>query len=268
MEELLEYVVRYRYLLLFVFVFAEQIGLPLPALPILLAGGALARTGQLHLGLALLIAVTASALSDVLWYEIGRRRGAKVLNLLCRISLEPDSCVRRTENLFARHGARSLLIAKFIPGYNTVAPPLAGIFGMRLGHFLLFDFLGALIWIGAFMALGFAFGDQLETVLENATWIGSHLGAVILAGLVLYTLWKYVQRQRFLRELRISRISPGELREKISGGEEVVVVDLRHKSEFEADPESIPGALHLPVEDVETRGEEIPSGREIVLFCT
>ena len=131
MEEALEFIVRYKYAVLFGFVFAEQMGLPVPALPVLLASGALARTGQLHLGIALGLAVAASILSDVLWYELGRRRGIKVLNLLCRISLEPDSCVRRTEVLFSRHGAKSLVVAKFFPGYNTAAPPLAGIFGRR-----------------------------------------------------------------------------------------------------------------------------------------
>lgn len=268
MEELLEHAVRYRYLLLFAFVFAEQAGLPLPALPILLGAGALARTGQLHMGLALALGVTASVLTDVLWYEIGRRRGAKVLNLLCRISLEPDSCVRRTEELFARHGARSLTVAKFVPGYSTAAPPLAGIFGMRLGRFLLFDSIGAALWILAFMGLGYLFGDRLERVLQNATWIGSHFGAVLLGALVLYVLVKFVQRQRFLRQLRIARISPRELRDKIDAGEDIVVVDLRHSVEFEGDPDSIPGALHLPVEEVAERGHEIPQDREIVLFCT
>ena len=106
MEEILDFIVRYKYLVLFALVFAEQIGLPVPALPFLLAAGALVRTGQLDLGASLAVGVFASVLSDVVWYWIGRRRGMTVLNLLCRISLEPDSCVRRTEDLFARHGAR------------------------------------------------------------------------------------------------------------------------------------------------------------------
>lgn len=267
-EDFLEHLVRYRYVVLFIFVFAEQVGLPLPALPILLGAGALARTGQLDLGLALGLGVVASILSDVLWYEIGRRRGVSVLNLLCRISLEPDSCVRRTEDLFARHGARSLVVAKFVPGYNTAAPPLAGIFGMRLRRFLVFDALGAALWISVFMGLGYVCGDQLERVLSQMTWIGGHLGGVLLGCFAAYILWKFVQRQRFLHELRIARISPEELRDKIDAGEDVVVVDLRHSVEFEADPKSIPGALHVPVEDVSDRGHEIPQDREVILFCT
>ncbi|MEM7349162.1 MAG: VTT domain-containing protein [Acidobacteriota bacterium] len=268
MEEVLDFIIRYKYLVLFGFVFAEQVGLPLPALPVLLAGGALARTGQLHLGLALLVATAASVLSDLLWYEIGRRRGIKVLNLLCRISLEPDSCVRRTEDLFARHGARSLLIAKFLPGFNTVAPPLAGIFGMRLSRFVVFDALGALLWIVTFGSLGYAFGQQLEELAEQLAAWGTGFGLLLVGALAAYILIKYVQRQRFLRQLRIARITPAELAQKLDAGEDIVVVDLRHSVEFEAEPVSIPGALHVPVEQAEQRTAEIPQGPEVVLFCT
>ncbi|MEM7582158.1 MAG: VTT domain-containing protein [Acidobacteriota bacterium] len=267
MEDVLDFILRYKYPVLFAFVLAEQIGLPVPALPFLLAAGALVRTGQLHLGMALGLAVLASVISDLLWYQLGRKRGIKVLNLLCRISLEPDSCVRRTEDLFARHGARSLLVAKFLPGFNTVAPPLAGIFGMRLSRFVLYDGLGALLWIGTFGGLGFAFGHQLEELSSRITELGSSVGAVLIALLVVYIVVKYIQRQRFLRELRIARITPAELQLRMSRGEDIVVVDLRHSVEFEAEPESIPGALHVPVEDVDTRTGEIPQGPEVVLFC-
>ena len=268
MEDVLDFIVRYKYLVLFAFVFAEQIGLPLPALPFLLAAGALVRTDQLHLGMALAVATAASVLSDVLWYQIGRHRGISVLNLLCRISLEPDSCVRRTEDLFARHGARSLLVAKFLPGFNTVAPPLAGIFGMRLSHFLLFDALGALLWIVAFGSLGYAFGHQLELLSEQLAAWGTGFGALLLAAFLAYLAIKYAQRQSFLRELRIARITPHELGQRLQAGEDIVVVDLRHSVEFQAEPESIPGALHVPVEEVDTRTADIPRGPEVVLFCT
>ena len=268
MEEVLDFIIRYQYLVLFGLVFAEQIGLPVPALPFLLAAGALARTGQLDPGTALGVGVAASVVSDVIWYEIGRRRGMKVLNLLCRISLEPDSCVRRTEDLFARHGARSLLVAKFFPGYNTAAPPLAGVFGMRYGRFLLFDALGAVLWLGAFGGLGWAFGHQLEELVVEVRALGVRVGAVLLALVAGYVLYKYVQRRRFLRELRIARITAGELAAKLAAGEDVVVVDLRHSVDFEADPETIPGAVHVPVEEVEQRADEIPHQHEIVLYCT
>ncbi len=268
MSGTIHFLVRYGYVVLFVWVLAEQVGLPIPAVPLLFAAGALGGSGRLNFGLAIGVALLASLLSDVTWYEIGRRRGSRVLQLLCRISLEPDSCVRRTEEVFARHGARSLLVAKFIPGLSTAAPPLAGIFHMRLSRFLLFDGLGALIWAGAFAGLGYLFSDQLERIAAYALRLGGSL-AVMLAGcLAGYIVWKYAQRLRFLRRLRIARITPQELRRKLDAGEDVVIVDLRHSLDFEADPSTIPGAVRLPPEEVERRHQEIPRDRDIVLYCT
>ncbi len=268
MDQTLEFLTRYGYAFLFVLVFFEQIGLPTPAIPFLLAGGALSRQGHMDLGVAFSLCLAASLLSDVLWYEIGRRKGGRVMNFLCRIALEPDSCVRRTEGFFAKYGARSLILAKFLPGFNTAAPPMAGIFGMRWSRFLLFDTIGAALWIGTFVALGYAFAGQLELVVSEAARLGGGLLAVVGAMLVAWLLFKYVQRQRFLRELRIARISPEELDRKLAAGEEIVVVDLRHSIDFELEPQSIPGAIHVPVEEVEQRHEMIPRDREIVLFCT
>ena len=124
MDQVAEFLTRHGYLVLFGTVFVEQIGLPLPAIPILLAAGALARTGHMDFMPVVALALLASLTSDCIWYEIGRRRGGRVLGLLCRISLEPDTCVRKTESVFARHGTRSLLIAKFVPGLSTAAPPM------------------------------------------------------------------------------------------------------------------------------------------------
>jgi membrane protein DedA with SNARE-associated domain len=253
---------------LFLFVFAEQVGLPLPALPILLAGGALARAGDLDPWGVVAVCVAASLASDLLWYEIGRRRGARVMGFLCRISLEPDSCVRNTERLFARHGSRSLLVAKFVPGLSTAAPPMAGIFGMRLGWFLLFDSLGALVWVLALGGLGYLFGHQLEALLSGLEATGTGLAVLAAALVVLWVTYKAVQRRRFLRELRIARITPEELAGRLAAGEDLVVVDLRHRADFALDPHLIPGAIHLPVEELEARRAEIPGEREVVLLCT
>lgn len=268
MNEPLQFLVRHGYTVLFAWVFAEQLGLPLPAVPLLLAAGALAGAGRLSLALVLGLPVVAAITSDVLWYELGRRRGVKVLQFLCRISLEPDSCVRRTESTFERHGARSLLIAKFIPGLSTAAPPLAGVFRMRLSRFLLFDTLGALLWAGVFAGLGYVFSDQLERVADRAITLGSWLLVLLLGGLGGYVAWKYVKRRRFLRELRIARISPEELKEKLDAGEDVVIVDLRHSLDFEAEPETIPGAYRLEAAELEEASEQIPRDREVVLYCT
>src|ERR1700680_4207256 len=151
MTELLEFVVRHGYMLVFAWVFVEQAGLPVPSAPLLLAAGALAGTHRMNLATAIAFAVLGAVASDSMWYELGRLKGVRVLQLLCRISLEPDSCVRRTQVRFGKSGPRVLLIAKFIPGLNAMAPPLAGIIRMGWRRFVLFDAIGALLWAGAFM---------------------------------------------------------------------------------------------------------------------
>jgi membrane protein DedA with SNARE-associated domain len=243
-------------------------GLPLPATPLLLAAGALAGAGQLSVALAIAVPVLASVLADGTWYQIGRLRGGRVLNTLCRISLEPDSCVRRTENAFVRQGARSLLIAKFVPGLNTMAPPLAGIIGMSWWRFLVYDALGALVYVGTFIVLGFMFSDQLEQVADRVSGFGASIMAIVVAGLLFYIGWKYIQRRRFIRSLRIARITPEELKQRLDAGEDIVVVDLRHSLELEGDPPTIPGAIRLSAEKLDESPDKIPRDREIVLFCT
>src|SRR6266850_3732218 len=264
----LDVLVRYGYLVVFGSVLAEQIGLPIPAIPFLLAAGGLAGNGRLSLALILALAGVASLTADMAWYWIGRIGGARVLGWLCRISLEPDSCVRRTERMFSRHGTRSLLVAKFIPGFSTIAPPLAGIVRMPLGTFVFFSALGGLFWAGAFIALGWVFSYQLEIVAEYAVRFGSWTLVMIGAALGGYIAWKYISRQRFLRKIRIARITPEQLKAKLDGGEEILIVDVRDRIDFEAEPTIIRGALHLTIEDIDERHQEIPRDREIVLYCT
>src|SRR5437762_889714 len=152
MSETLEILSQYGYLVLFALVLAEQIGLPIPAVPVLLGVGALIGVGRMSPALAFGAALAASLPPDIVWYELGRRRGGRVLGFLCRISLEPDSCVRRTENLFMQRGRKALVIAKFVPGLSTVAPPLAGMVGIARWQFIGLDIAGAIVWGGAWMA--------------------------------------------------------------------------------------------------------------------
>ena len=268
MDDVFRFLVRHGYTLLFVWVAVEQIGFPLPAIPLFLAGGALAGAGRLNFGVIIGTAVLASLLSDMAWYEIGRRKGMKVLNLLCRMSLEPDSCVRRTEDVFTRHGVRSLLVAKFLPGLSTAAPPLAGIFRMRRSRFVFFDGVGAAIWAGAFAGLGWLFSDRLERLAVQAARLGTWVLVILLTSLAAYVLWKYIHRQRFLRRLRIARITPEELKQKLDAREDVMIVDLRHSMDFEAEPHVIPGAMRMSAENLEGRHHEIPRNRDVILYCT
>jgi membrane protein DedA with SNARE-associated domain len=268
MNEAVAFLIRHGYAVLFLWVAVEQLGLPVPSEPVLLATGALAGAGQLWLPLAIVVGVAASLLADVVWYEIGRTRGSRVMRFLCRISLEPDSCVRQSQEKFARYGARALLVAKFVPGLNSVAQPLAGVLGMQRRRFLVFDVLGALLWIGAYMVLGHVFSGQLEQVAAYGAQVGTWAVGLLLGALVLYVGVKYVKRQRFIRQLRIARISAAELRQKLDAGEPLVIVDLRHSLEFEADPAMIPGAMHLTPDEIEGRAQGIPRDREVVLYCT
>ncbi len=265
LEQAADFLIRHGYALLFGWVLLEQLGLPIPAAPLLIAAGALARAGKMNLTFAVALAFIAVILADLFWYSLGRYRGGRILKLLCRISLEPDSCVRRTENLFVRHGVHSLLVAKFIPGLNTAAPSLAGIFRMPVGRFMIFDSLGGLLWVVTVMSLGLIFSDQLEQIALR--W-GGWLVAVLAGSLAAYVLWKFIQRRRFLRRLRIARITPKELMDKLTAQENISIVDLRQPMDIEAFPQMIPGALRIAMEEIEERHAEIPRDRDVVLYCS
>jgi len=267
-KEAVEFLIKHGYALLFGWVLVEQMGLPIPAIPLLIAAGALAGAGKMNLTFAVALAFIAVILADLFWYALGRYRGGRILKLLCRISLEPDSCVRRTENLFIRHGAHSLLVAKFVPGLNTAAPSLAGIFRMPVRRFMIFDSLGGFFWVATFAGLGFAFSDRLEQIAAHALRWGGWLVAVLAGSLAAYVLWKYIQRRRFLHRLRIARISPKELMDKLTAGENISIVDLRQPIDIEAFPQMIPGALRIAMEEIEDRHGEIPRDRDVVLYCS
>ena len=266
MTHTLDFVVRHGYALLFFWILAEQGALPLPSAPLLLACGALAKDGRLASHLIVLTGLAACLIADSVWFMIGRRRGAKALRFICRMALEPDSCVRQTETAYLRYGIRSLLVAKFVPGVNAVSAPLAAISGVSFGKFVLFDTLGVLIWICSYAGLGYIFSDQLDKVGDYSARMGSWLAVLALGLLAAWIGWKFVQRQRFLRKLAVARIAPEELRRKLEAGEELVVVDVR--SALESDVDSVPGALRIPLEDLETRHSDIPRDRDIILFCS
>lgn len=262
------FLMAHPYAVLFTVVFLEQIGLPFPAVPFLLTAGALAAAGRSSLSALIVVSLSAALLADLIWYETGRRRGARVLAWICRISLEPDACVRRTQDVFARRGDRLLLWVKFVPGLSTVAPPLAGVLRMRPSRFLVFDGGGAFFWAAAYLVFGFAFGNELERLLAPALGLGRTLAVILLGGIVVYVLWKWNARRLFLRELRMARITPEELHEKLTAGEDVTIVDLRHRLDFESSPETLPGALWMDAASLPLELAKIPKDREVVLFCT
>lgn len=268
MAEMLQFVVEHGYVLLFFWVLAEQAGLPIPASPLLLAVGALAGQHQLNFVLAVMLAATGSLAADTFWYFFGKRKGAVVLGWLCKISLEPDSCVRRTESTFTRLGYRTLLVCKFVPGLNTAAPALSATAGIGLPQFLLFDWLGAALWASAFAGLGLIFSKQLDRVADDVARFGSWSVVLVIALVAAYIATKFYQRRRFLKEVAGVRISPADLKAKLDAGDPVTIIDLRHPLDLLPDPRTLPGALRISPEELERRQTEITRDGEIVLFCT
>jgi membrane protein DedA with SNARE-associated domain/rhodanese-related sulfurtransferase len=254
--------------LVFVAVFVEQLGLPIPAFPWLLAAGALAATAKFNLFLGLAVTVLACLLADGIWFYLGRSRGNQVVALLCRISLEPDSCVRRTQNVFTKYGLRGVLVAKFIPGMSTVAPPLAGMSGISAPRFLSVDGLGSLLYGGSLLAIGYVFSHQIDQVGGAISRIGGSALALVLVIAVIYIAYRFWQRQRLLHELQVARITVGELRQKLDAGETPLIFDLRSAAALEQDPALIQGAVHLSLEDFEKRQDEFPRDRDIIVYCS
>jgi membrane protein DedA with SNARE-associated domain/rhodanese-related sulfurtransferase len=268
MTESSQFLINHGLPLVFGAVFLEQMGLPLPASPWLLAAGALSATGKFSLPHGVWVAVMACLVADMIWFYLGRYRGNRVISLLCRISLEPDSCVRRTQNVFTRYGLRGLVVAKFLPGLSTVAPPLAGMSGMSIGQFLLFDGLGSLLYSGCFIFLGYFFSNQIEQVIDALGSVGGNALGLIAALVVGYVGFKYWQRHRLLRELRMARVTVDELRRKQEAGEDMVILDLRSSAALQEDPSLIRGAIHLSMDDLEKRQHEIPRDRDVIVYCS
>jgi membrane protein DedA with SNARE-associated domain/rhodanese-related sulfurtransferase len=260
--------ITYGYLLVFAWVLVEQFGIPLPATPILLAAGALSAEGQISFPLALLAALAGSLTSDTAWFLIGRKYGHHVLRILCKLSMEPTICVRRTQDSFGRRRQVTLMIAKFVPGLATLAPPVAGQNGMSFAEFLFFDAIGASAWLGILLAVGRLFGDALKRDPSLLNWVGRFSGALLALGILAFLVARIMRRRMVLKELVSARLEPEELKRQLDAGEPVFIVDLRHPLELLPDPFTLPGALHFSPESLATRHMEIPRDRDIVLFCT
>jgi membrane protein DedA with SNARE-associated domain/rhodanese-related sulfurtransferase len=258
----------YGYLLLFSWVLVEQFGIPLPATPVLLAAGALSAEGQMSFLLALLLGVVGALTADSTWFLVGRRYGHHVLRLLCKLSMEPTICVRRTQDSFGHRREMTLMIAKFVPGLATLAPPVAGQNGMGFGRFLLFDGIGATAWVFILLAAGRLFGDALKRDPSLLNWVGRFSGLLLVLGILGFFIARIMRRRRFLRELVKARLEPEDLKKQLDAGELVYIVDLRHPLELLPDPFTLPGALHFSPDSLAARHLEIPRDRDVVLFCT
>jgi len=263
-----QFLIHYGLPLIFAATFIEQMGLPLPALPWLLAAGALSAAGRFNLALGLLVSVAACLLADGIWFFLGRYRGNQVLGLLCRISLEPDSCVRRTQNVFTKFGLPGVLLAKFVPGMSTVAPPVAGMSNVSAGRFLFVDGMGSALYAGSLLGLGYFFNRQIDQIVAAIGRIGGSALSLLVGLAALFIVFKYWQRQRLLHELRTARITVSELRELLDAGQAPLIFDLRSSAAVAEDPGLIQGAVHLDIEQVESRLSEFPKDREIIVYCS
>lgn len=266
MTHLIELVQHYGVALAFVNVLLLQAGLPVPAWPTLIVTGALAARSPYTLAGLLAAAVVASTLGNLGWYFAGRRLGGRVLKTLCQVSLSPDSCVRQTESIFERFGAPSLMFAKFVPGFASVASAMAGVVRISLWRFVLFDAIGAALWAGAPITLGFVFRDAVNQVLDVLAELG-RIGIVLLvAAFVAFIVWKYVQRQRFIRQLRMDRLSVGELKGLLSSGEPTTVIDVRSKL-AQSVTGRIPGAITVDATNLRVELLAIEPRSEVVVYC-
>jgi len=268
MSETLDFLTRHGPLVLFLAVFVEQLGIPLPAAPWLLAAGALAGVGKMDVMSALAAATVGALLADLCWFYLGQRYGNRVLKLICRISLEQDSCVRRTEDVFKRYGMSGVIAAKFIPGLSTITAPLAGRSGVSVVRFFLYDGLGSLLYAACFVLGGVLFSRQLEQILSALASLGHGALALVFALVALYLSYKYYQRRRLLIELRMARITVEELRQKLEAGENLFILDLRAHVELDRVPLLIRGALHITADELQLRHREIPRDREVILYCS
>jgi membrane protein DedA with SNARE-associated domain/rhodanese-related sulfurtransferase len=261
------FLLLYGYALLFGWVLVAQLGIPLPATPVLIAAGALSAEHELGFGLALLSGFAAALLADSTWFFAGRHYGNFVMRNLCRISLEPSTCVRKTQQSYGRRHGVTLMIAKFVPGLALMAPPVAGQKGMAYRKFLFFDGIGATLWVGALLVVGRTFGAMLKHDPRLLDWAGRFSAALLLLGVVGFLVGRLVRRRMILNKIIKARLEPHELKSWLDAGEEIFIVDLRHPLELRDEPFTLPGALHIGLDDLVARNQELPRDREIVVYC-
>lgn len=265
MSFLLELIEQYGLLFVFGNVLIEQLGAPVPAYPTLVITGALLGRGEYSGAMLLFTAVIAALIADFAWYQAGRRYGARVMARLCRISLSPDSCVRQTESIYVRYGPASLVVAKFIPGFASVASALAGAIGTRPVKFLVFDALGAALWSGSAIFLGSLFSSAVADLLDILASLGKWGIALVALALAVYIAKKWWQRHAFIKELRMARITVEELDQLLKAGNPPTIIDVR--SDLSRKTGKIPGAQVLSGDDISALVMNTTTDSEVIIYC-
>ena len=267
MSPLIDLVNTHGIALVFMATLAARIGAPMPAAPFLVIAGGLAAMGQMSWLTALAAAIVASNLGDGLWFWAGRRHGYRVMRLLCRISISPDSCVRQSEAFIQRWGGGSLIAAKFVPGVSVVAPPMAGAMGMSMLAFLGFATLSAALWAGLFLAIGWVFAQQIQQALDMLSTLGAVAAGLLLLIASAYLALRWWRRRIFLQGVAMPRMQVDDLRELIDAGAPPVIIDVRSGATREIDERRIPGAIVATLADIEKVTHGLPHHGELVLYC-
>jgi membrane protein DedA with SNARE-associated domain/rhodanese-related sulfurtransferase len=269
----LAFFVQYAYLILFLWVLVEQLGIPIPSIPLLLTAGTLSATHRISDFYSLGAVLLACVIADSVWFALGRRYGGGVLRVLCRFSFEASTCVSKTEGYFLRRGPGTLLFAKFVPGLSTVAAPIAGQTGMPYTRFLIYDTVGSILWAEAYLLAGRFFGDIAKRSAPFFHWLGHFAFAIfvlMVLGFVAYRMWK---QQKFLGQVRSMRLERDELKLMLDtaaaqGNIPPFIVDLRHPLDYLPDPRVLPGALRIGPNELTLHHELIPRDRDVILYCT
>jgi membrane protein DedA with SNARE-associated domain/rhodanese-related sulfurtransferase len=265
MNFLLHLIEQYGLWLVFANVLLEQLGLPLPAYPTLIITGALINRGDYSAMALLGTAVTGAVISDLIWYRGGKRYGRRILTTLCRISLSPDSCVNQTESIYLRWGAPSLIVAKFIPGFASVASALAGAIGTRRVNFIFFDAIGAALWAGVALFLGSLFGNAVDELLNVLVQLGQWGALLIVLAFAIFIAVKWWERYRFFKELRMARITVHELDELFRTGHMPIILDVRSAQSQHSG--RIPGAIVVALDAMTTFELADSEGSEVIVYC-
>lgn len=268
MRDLIALLVEHGVLVVFVTTLAARVGAPVLAAPLLVVAGGLAAGGRIPLLSIAAASIAANVAGDGAWFWIGRWRGQRVLHLLCRVSLSPDSCARQSETMIARWGGSSLTAAKFLPGVSVVAAPMAGAIGMPTQRFLVYALAAGLVWTVVYLALGFAFSEQITQVLDVMASAGVIAATALLLLAAGFVALRYWRRRGALKDAAMARITAHELRDLIRQGHDPVIIDVRSRTSHEIDARRIPGALLVPLEEIAGKATDLPSDREIVLFCS
>jgi membrane protein DedA with SNARE-associated domain len=270
MADLVALISRHGYSLVFAVVFAETIGLPVPAALALVAAGAAVAGHILRAPVVLLLALLAMLSGDTLLFLAGKYTGWGLLGFLCKVSVNPETCILRSAESFYKRGRMTLVIAKFIPGVNTMGPPLAGSMKMRFGQFLRFDLMGAALYIGAYFTLGFLGRDFLKAIGSTFQSAGHTIEELLVVGAVVYLGY----RIWLLRKNRVYRVVPRvqvqELIEKLSSDEahQVLVVDVRSHGYYDEDAARIKGSIRIEPNHLEEELKKLPKNKDVYLYCT